>query len=105
MGSETVKTRMQVSGLGIGQTVSTLYKNEGIGAFWKGILFAYGREISYTSIKLGGTFTITLCVPWVVCLFVYVGFESAHRKSVMVHRTSHWPFAVPPDLCSIRTGP
>jgi len=50
---ETVKTRMQVSGLGIGQTVSTLYKNEGIGAFWKGIVFAYGREISYTSIKLG----------------------------------------------------
>jgi Mitochondrial carrier protein len=51
---ETVKTRMQVSGLGIGQTASTLYANEGVAAFWKGILFAYGREISYTSIKLGG---------------------------------------------------
>mmetsp|Transcript_15009 Transcript_15009/g.28140 ORF Transcript_15009/g.28140 Transcript_15009/m.28140 type:complete len:284 (-) Transcript_15009:444-1295(-) len=50
---ETVKTRMQVSGLGIGATVSSLYTNEGVAAFWKGILFAYGREISYTSIKLG----------------------------------------------------
>lgn len=51
---ETVKTRMQVSGLGINQTVSGLYANEGVAAFWKGILFAWGREISYTSIKLGG---------------------------------------------------
>ena len=51
---ETVKTRMQVSGLGINHTVSGLYANEGVAAFWKGILFAYGREISYTSIKLGG---------------------------------------------------
>ena len=50
---ETVKTRMQVSGLGIGPTVSALYTNEGVAAFWKGIAFAYGREISYTSIKLG----------------------------------------------------
>ena len=60
---------MQVSGLGIGETVSTLYKNEGIGAFWKGIFFAYGREISYTSIKLGGTFAFVLCVPWVAFSF------------------------------------
>lgn len=52
---ETVKTRMQVSGLGIAPTVSNLYGNEGMAAFWKGIFFAYGREISYTSIKLGGT--------------------------------------------------
>lgn len=51
---ETVKTRMQVSGRGIGETVSGLYAKEGIGAFWKGIVFAWGREISYTSIKLGG---------------------------------------------------
>jgi hypothetical protein len=50
---ETVKTRMQVSGQGIGPTVSALYTNEGVAAFWKGIAFAYGREISYTSIKLG----------------------------------------------------
>jgi len=44
---------MQVSGLGIASTCSNLYANEGIAAFWKGLVFAYGREISYTSIKLG----------------------------------------------------
>jgi len=44
---------MQVSGLGIGTTVSGIVKSEGIPAFWKGLLFAYGRELSYTSIKLG----------------------------------------------------
>lgn len=49
---ELVKTRMQVSGAGIGATVSEVGA-EGIAAFWKGIFFAYGREISYTSIKLG----------------------------------------------------
>ena len=51
---ETVKTRMQVSGLGIGTTASSLYTKEGVGAFWKGLGFAWGREIFYTSIKLGG---------------------------------------------------
>ncbi|CAB9515356.1 Kidney mitochondrial carrier protein 1 [Seminavis robusta] len=50
---ETVKTRMQVTGNGLGQTVSGVFKNEGVSAFWKGIVFAYGRELSYTSIKLG----------------------------------------------------
>lgn len=50
---ETVKTRMQVSGLGVGQTVGDIMKGEGISAFWKGIPFGYGRELSYTSIKLG----------------------------------------------------
>lgn len=49
---ETVKTRMQVSGLGISTTVSEVAK-EGIPSFWKGLGFAWGREISYTSIKLG----------------------------------------------------
>jgi hypothetical protein len=39
---------------GIGPTASELYTKEGVAAFWKGIFFAYGREISYTSIKLGG---------------------------------------------------
>jgi len=53
LSQETVKTRMQVSGLGIGTTVSGIVKSEGIPAFWKGLLFAYGRELSYTSIKLG----------------------------------------------------
>lgn len=50
---ETVKTRMQVSGLSIGETVSGILGKEGVGAFYKGIPFAYGRELSYTSIKLG----------------------------------------------------
>jgi len=50
---ETVKTRMQVSGGSIGSTVSGIASKEGAAAFWKGIVFAYGRELSYTSIKLG----------------------------------------------------
>mmetsp|Transcript_10903 Transcript_10903/g.15350 ORF Transcript_10903/g.15350 Transcript_10903/m.15350 type:complete len:282 (-) Transcript_10903:237-1082(-) len=50
---ETVKTRMQVSGNSIGATCSSIYGKEGVTAFWKGIAFAYGREMSYTSIKLG----------------------------------------------------
>jgi Mitochondrial carrier protein len=44
---------MQVSGAGIGVTVSGLMKSEGVTALWKGLFFAYGRELSYTSIKLG----------------------------------------------------
>lgn len=28
-------------------------KNEGVGSFWKGIVWAWGREGSYASIKLG----------------------------------------------------
>jgi len=50
---ETVKTRMQVSGSSISVTVSELAGKEGIAAFWKGLTFAYGRELSYTSVKLG----------------------------------------------------
>jgi len=50
---ELVKTRMQVSGLGVGKTCSDLLAKEGFTAFWKGIPFGYGRELSYTSIKLG----------------------------------------------------
>lgn len=50
---ETVKTRMQVSGQGLGTVVTSLVKTEGIPAFWKGIAFAWGREGSYASIKLG----------------------------------------------------
>ena len=44
--SETVKTRMQVSGGSLGGTISGIAKGEGIAAFWKGIVFAYGRELS-----------------------------------------------------------
>jgi hypothetical protein len=50
---ELVKTRMQVSGLGIGETCSSVLKNEGVASFWKGIAFAWGREASYTTVKLG----------------------------------------------------
>lgn len=44
---------MQVSGNGIAATVSETASKEGIAAFWKGLTFAYGRELSYTSVKLG----------------------------------------------------
>lgn len=44
---------MQVTGSGIGSTISGVLKNEGVTAFWKGLAFAYGRELSYTSVKLG----------------------------------------------------
>jgi hypothetical protein len=50
---ELVKTRMQVSGNGIMATVTDTAGKEGIAAFWKGLTFAYGRELSYTSVKLG----------------------------------------------------
>lgn len=50
---ELVKTRMQVSGAGIVTTVTETASKEGIAAFWKGLAFAYGRELSYTSVKLG----------------------------------------------------
>lgn len=50
---ELVKTRMQVTGDSLATTVTQLVKNEGPLAFWKGIPFAWGREGSYASIKLG----------------------------------------------------
>ena len=54
---DTVKTRLQVSGtgnarnyaeLGLAGTCSTIAKEEGIAAFWKGIPAAWMREASYT---------------------------------------------------------
>mmetsp|Transcript_29960 Transcript_29960/g.45418 ORF Transcript_29960/g.45418 Transcript_29960/m.45418 type:complete len:281 (-) Transcript_29960:208-1050(-) len=50
---ETIKTRMQVSGAGIGPTVLETFAEGGVRSFYKGLLFAYARELSYTSIKLG----------------------------------------------------
>jgi Mitochondrial carrier protein len=58
---DVVKTRLQVSGqgtrnykaLGISGTVKTIFKEEGIQAFWKGIGAAWLREASYTSLRLG----------------------------------------------------
>ena len=50
---ELVKTRMQVSGNGLGATVGSTFAKEGAAAFWKGIVWAWGREGSYASIKLG----------------------------------------------------
>jgi hypothetical protein len=51
--SETVKTRIQVSGAPVGETISATFAEGGIRPFYKGLLFAFGREMSYTSIKLG----------------------------------------------------
>lgn len=51
---ETVKTRMQVTGDGLGLVVRNTLRNEGVASFWKGIVWAWGREGSYASIKLGG---------------------------------------------------
>lgn len=50
---ETVKTRMQVTGNGLGMVVGNTMKQEGAAAFYKGIAFAWFREGSYASIKLG----------------------------------------------------
>ena len=50
---ELVKTRMQVSGGGLGATISGVMKDWGVSSFWKGLPFGWGRELSYTSIKLG----------------------------------------------------
>lgn len=50
---ELVKTRMQVSGGSIGATCSSVAADGGVLAFWNGLPFAYGREMSYTSVKLG----------------------------------------------------
>ena len=51
---ETVKTRMQVTGDGLGVIVRNTLAKEGVASFWKGIVWAWGREGSYASIKLGG---------------------------------------------------
>ena len=58
---DVVKTRLQISGngtrnykaLGISGTVKTIFKEEGVHAFWKGIGAAWLREASYTSLRLG----------------------------------------------------
>lgn len=34
-------------------TITGIASEEGLAAFYKGLAFAYGRELSYTSIKLG----------------------------------------------------
>ena len=44
---------MQVSGDGLARVVGSTYAKEGAAAFWKGIVWAWGREGSYASIKLG----------------------------------------------------
>ena len=44
---------MQVSGASVGATIGETLAEGGIRPFYKGLMFAYGRELSYTSIKLG----------------------------------------------------
>ena len=51
---ETIKTRMQVSGNGVGREVALTWSREGVTAFWKGLAFAYLREGSYAAMKIGG---------------------------------------------------
>lgn len=34
-------------------TISSTYAEGGVRPFYKGLFFAYGRELSYTSVKLG----------------------------------------------------
>jgi hypothetical protein len=58
---DVIKTRLQISGdgtrnyksLGINGTITTIFKEEGLNAFWKGIGAAWLREASYTSLRLG----------------------------------------------------
>lgn len=53
---DVVKTRMQVAPKGqgsLGDIVGSAMKNEGFGAFYKGIGPAWLREASYTSLRLG----------------------------------------------------
>jgi hypothetical protein len=44
---------MQVTGDGLMKVIGSTGRNEGIGGFYKGIVWAWGREGSYASIKLG----------------------------------------------------
>jgi hypothetical protein len=44
---------MQVTGDGLINVIGSTRRNEGIGGFYKGIVWAWGREGSYASIKLG----------------------------------------------------
>jgi hypothetical protein len=39
--------------MGISGTVGSIFKEEGVSAFWKGIGAAWLREASYTSLRLG----------------------------------------------------
>ncbi len=54
---DVVKTRLQVSSsnksMGINGTIKSIFVNEGMGAFWKGIQAAWIREATYTSLRLG----------------------------------------------------
>ena len=53
---DVVKTRMQVAKKGegsLGSVIGDAMKNEGPGAFYKGIGPAWLREASYTSLRLG----------------------------------------------------
>jgi len=49
---ETYKTRLQVNGSGY--SLANMIKTEGYGSLYKGIQAAYLREMSYTTVKLGG---------------------------------------------------
>jgi hypothetical protein len=46
----------------MGSVIAGTMKNEGPGAFYKGIVWAWGREGSYASIKLGCVASPFVCV-------------------------------------------
>ncbi len=79
---ELVKTRMQASGGSIGGTISGVMKNEGVLSFWKGLPFAYGRELSYTSIKLGAC-KCNNCCDYHFCVIAIM------QTVQLVHATYH----------------
>jgi len=82
---ELVKTRMQVTGGSIGATCGGVMANEGALAFWKGLPFAWGRELSYTSVKLGAckwteiSFSIILLFVIILLFISWVNLELTTR--------------------------
>ena len=81
---ELVKTRMQASGGTVGGTINGVMKNEGLLSFWKGLPFAYGRELSYTSVKLGACKLYYMCNIYCVCFGVFV----CTLRSISRHATA-----------------
>ena len=81
---------MQVSGNGLGATVGSTYAKEGAAAFWKGIVWAWGREGSYASIKLGAYAPVRDAIgagekdcEFPVRLFIFARKCSAAQKSCL----------------------
>ena len=50
---------MQVSGSTVGVTIAETFAEGGVRPFYKGLMFAFGREMSYTSVKRKSNYTIS----------------------------------------------